>query len=195
MSTTTLEICNSALIKLGADLINDLTDNTKEARLCNHQYPRIVRAILRSAPWSFAVKRASLTPIVTTLEFGSENVFQLPADCVKVWKLYEDTTSKYKIEGRYLLSDDIDTAEIFYISKGVSPSDYDDCFSEAVSCALAADLAYPLTQSDALKQGLLQQAEFYINQARSYNSQEGTPDNFTFDGFLNARLGGGAYEV
>lgn len=187
-----LDICNSALIKLGADLISDLTDNSKEARLCNHQYPRVLKAILRSAPWSFAIKRASLTPIVASLEFGSENVFQLPVDCVKVWKLYDDRTSKYRIEGRRLLSDDLTTAEIFYVSKGATPADYDDCFVEAVACALAADLAYPMTQSQALSQGLLQQADFYINQARSYNSQEGTPEDFVFDTFLNARMGGNA---
>lgn len=185
-----VDICNSAMIKVGAALITAFTDNTKEARLCNHQYPRVRDAILRSAPWSFATKRVALTAAVVTLEFGDETVFQLPADCVKVWKL-DDPTAKFKVEGRRLLTSDItDTLNLWYISNAATPADYDAAFQEAVACALAADLAYPLTQSDSLKQGLLQQTEFYINQARSYNSQEGTPDNFTFDTFLNSRVAG-----
>ena len=187
-----LDICNSALIKIGADLISDLTANTKEARLCNHQYPRVVKAILRSSPWAFAIKRVSLTPVVIDQEFGDENCFQLPADCVRVWKL-DDRHAKFKIEGRYLKTSDVGTANIYYVSKAVTPAEYDDSFSEAVACALAADLAYPMTQSDALKQGLLSQAEFYINQARSFNSQEQTPENFEFDSFINARIGGHAF--
>lgn len=184
-----LDICNSALIKLGCDLITSLADNTKQARLCNHQYSRVRDAVLRSAPWNFAVTRVTLSPTVVTLAFGDETVFTLPADCVKVWKT-SDPQDRYRIEGRYLLSEDFDEAEIYYISNTVAPGNYDAAFQEAVACTLAADLCYPLVQSQGLAQGLLQQAEFYINQARSYSSQEGTPDDFTFDTFLDSRTSG-----
>lgn len=183
-----VDICNSALIKLGAEPISALSDNTKQARLCNLRYDMILKAVLRSAPWGFAVKRASLTPIIETLEFGDETVFQLPADCVKVWKL-NDGLSKYKIEGTKLLSDDIDVAEIYYVSSAISPTTFDFVFMEAVACSLAADLAYALTQSQSLVQGLMGMSEWWMGQARSYNSQEQTPDSFKFDTFLNSRLG------
>jgi hypothetical protein len=186
MSAVLVDIANSALIRLGCNLISDLSENTKEARLCNHQLPRTINSILRSAPWAFAVRRATLTTVVATLEFGDENVFQLPADCLRVWKT-SDYTDTYKIEGRYLLSEDFDTAEIHYVTSAATPADYDFTFQEAVSCALAAALAYSLTQSAALKDGLLAESEFYINQARSYNSQEQTPDSYKFDTFLDAR--------
>lgn len=184
-----VDICNSALVKLGAEPINALSDNTKQARLCNSRYPFILKAVLRTAPWGFAVKRASLTPAVVTLEFGDEAAFQLPADCVKVWKL-NDGRVKYKIEGRHLLSDEIDEAEIFYVSSAISPTEMDFVFMEAVACTLAADLAYSLTQSQSLMQGLLSMAEWWMTQARSYNSQEQTPDSFKFDSFLDSRLTG-----
>lgn len=188
------DICNSALIKLGAEPINALSDNTKQARLCSIRYRPIRDAILRSAPWGFAIKRASLTPVVVTLEFGDELVFQLPADCVRVWKL-NDGRDSYKIEGRKLLSEDIDTCEIFYVSSDIDVNDYDAVFVEAVACALAADISYSMTQSQALMQGLTNMAEWWIGQARSYNSQEQTPESFKFDAFLNARIGGGADEI
>lgn len=188
-----VDICNSALIRLGADLITDLTDNTKEARLCNHQYSRSLKAVLRSAPWGFALKRASLTEAVVTLAFGDEVAFELPADCVLVVKLgpSHHKEDKYKIEGRYLLSEDIeDACEIHYVSSSATPADYDYAFMEAVSCVLASAIAYSLTQSATLKADLQNEAQFFINQARSFNSQEGTPENFNFDGFLDARTTG-----
>lgn len=188
-----VDICNSALIRLGADLISDLAGNTKEARLCNHQYSRCLKAVLRSAPWSFAIKRAVITQAVVTLEFGDHAAFQLPVDCVKVIKLSENysTSDRFKIEGRYLLSEDIATAcEIYYVSSAALPATYDHAFMEAVSCTLASAIAYSLTQSAALKADLMAEAQFYINQARSFNSQEVTPENFVFDDFLNARMTG-----
>jgi hypothetical protein len=188
MSTIAVDICNSALIKLGAEPISDLTDNTKEAKLCRYQYEKVRNAVLRSAPWSFAVTRALLTPTVVTLEFGDENVFQLPADCVRVCKV-NDGDATYKIEGRYLLTDD-DEVEMYYVSKDATPSSYDAAFCEAVAATLAADIAYALTQSQAMMNGLLQLADFYINQARSMNSQEQTPESFKFDTFIDARTAG-----
>lgn len=181
-----VDICNSALVKLGAGLINDLSDNSKEARLCASQYPKVRDAVLRSAPWSFAIRRATLTQVVgANLEFGEEKVFALPADCVRVWKL--SGGYRYKIEGRRLLADGITSADIQYVSKNVPVAHYDAEFQEAVACMLAADLAYSLTQSSSLKQELQGTAKFWIDQARSTNSQEQTPENFDFNDWINIR--------
>lgn len=184
-----VDICNSALIKLGVEPINALTDNTKQARLCNLRYAPILKAALRTAPWSFAIKRAVLTPTVATLEFGDETVFTQPADCVRVCKVNEGT-ERYKIEGRTILSDEIDEVELTYVSDAISPTVFDHVFMEAAACMLAADLCYSLTQSQAMVQGLLSMGEWWISQARSYNSQEKTAESFKFDSFLNARQGG-----
>jgi hypothetical protein len=190
-----IDICNSALIKLGAEPINSLDDDLKEARLCRIQYPKIRDSVLRSAPWNFAVKRALLTPVVETLEFGEadDNIFLLPNNCVRVWKLNDgDPQQKYKIEGNKIICA-LPELQLFYVANDVPVSYYDANFKEAVACMLAADLCYSLTQSAALKQGLEGSGEFWINQARSHNSQESTPDDFMFDDFLMARQGGRAF--
>jgi hypothetical protein len=185
-----VDICNGALIKLGVEPINALSDNTKQARLCNLRYQPVLQAALRTAPWSFAIKRAALTPTVVTLEFGDETVFTLPIDCVRVCKIDECGTATYKIEGRTILSNDVDEVELTYVSSAISPTSFDFVFIQAAECMLAADLCYSLTQSQAMVQGLLQMAEWWISQARSYNSQEKTAESYKFDTFLNARQGG-----
>lgn len=188
-----VDICTSAMIKLGAEPINDLNDDTKEARLCRIQYPKIRDAILRSAPWSFALKRVQLSPVAETLVFGDGNKFQLPQDCVKFFKLYAGddyvSTEKYRIEGDFLICS-LETVQGWYVSNEIEVEKYDPNFREAVANALAADLCYAITQSNNLGQTLMANAKFFIDEARSYNSQEVTPESFTFDEFLNARRAG-----
>lgn len=188
-------ICTSAMIKLGAEPITNLSDDTKEARLCRIQYPTIRDAILRSAPWSFAIKRVELSPVADPLLFGDGNKFQLPQDCVKFFKLYAGegyvSTDTYKIEGDFLISS-LETIQGWYITNDVEPEKFDPNFKEALANALAADLCYAITQSNNLQQMLMGQAKFFIDEARSYNSQEVTPEDFVFDEFLNSRRGGRA---
>ena len=195
MSAVEVDICNSTLIKLGAMPIADLNEDSKEAKLCRLQYPKIRDSVLRSAPWSFAVKRASLDPIVYTDVFSEadENVFSLPVDCVRVWKINDGfPQDRYRIEGN-LLKTSLPKVNIFFVSNATPVAHYDANFKEAVACMLAADLAYALTQSVSIKQGLEQTAEYWISQARSHNSQEVTPEDFLFDDFLDSRRGGYAF--
>lgn len=190
-----VDICSSAMIKLGAEPIQSLTEDTKEARLCRLQYPKIRDAILRSAPWSFALKRVVLSPVSGSLEFGEQNRFQLPQDCVKFVKMYDESdypsTIQYSIEGDFLICNE-ETVRGWYVTNTVEPEKYDPNFREAVSHALAADLCYAIIQSNNMQQVLRDGAKFYLDEARSYNSQEITPENFVFDEFVNARRGGRA---
>ena len=45
-----VQICNSALNQLGAASITSLTDNSKNARLCNERYATVRDAVFRSHP-------------------------------------------------------------------------------------------------------------------------------------------------
>jgi len=185
--TVAVDIANSALIKLGQSPIQSLTEDVKQAKLCNLQYQKIVNRMLRAHPWTFAVQRAALTPIVSPLEFGDENVFSIPADCLRVLGI--SSGSCYTIEQNYLLTSDANI-ELRYISEQVPEEYFDTNFQEAASSALAADLCYALTNSTSLKQLLIDEAEFWVSQARSFSAQEISPENYThsFPSATNARV-------
>lgn len=180
-----IDICNSALIKLGQERINSLTDNNKRAKLCLEQYPKVLRRVLRSHPWNFAIKRASLEETADSPAWGEEAVYPLPNDCVRVFEVAEKYY-KYKIEGNAIVSKD-GTPNIKYISDDIDENLYDSSFAEAVASWLAADLCYALTQSATLKQGLLQEGEFWVAQARSVGAQEQTVDGLGFDEWDDSR--------
>ena len=63
--------------------------------------------------------------------------------------------------------------KIKYIKQIVDTTLYDRNFREALSLNLAADLAYPLTQSITLAQLLTQKFEKHLAVTRSYDAQEG----------------------
>jgi len=181
------DICNSALIKLGAERINALTDDNKRARLCQEQYPKIIKRMLRAHPWNFAVKRATLTPVDAGLAHGSENAFQIPLDSLRILKINKGYT--YTIERNYILCD-LDTVNLWYITENTAEAYFDECFQEAAACALAADLCYAITQSNTMKQSLLDECQNWVAQARSFNSMEQTPESMEFDTWDDSRIMG-----
>lgn len=180
-----LDICNSALVKLGQDRVNSLNDDNKRARLCKEQYDKIIERILRAHPWNFALKRITIGPSTETLSWGEGNVFPIPLDCLRVVKICSDY--KYKIEGPNIICP-IEEIKLLYITQTTPEAYFDSNFKEAAACALAHDLCYALTQSTSLKQTLFQESEYWVSQARSFNSQEQSVDDLEFSTWTDARL-------
>ena len=85
---TDTSICNSALIKLGAERISTLDDDSKEARLCKEQYPKIREKLLRSHKWNFAIGRQQLAKSTDyTPPFKFESAFPYPTQVQRILKL------------------------------------------------------------------------------------------------------------
>lgn len=58
---TDIEVCNKALLLVGAQTISTLADATDRARLMNVLYPQARKAVLRAHPWNCAVREVRLT--------------------------------------------------------------------------------------------------------------------------------------
>jgi hypothetical protein len=181
-----VEICNNALIKLGASRIVALTEDSKNARLCNQIYDQTRDAVLRDHFWNFAMKRVELAELTSTPSFQFDVEYQLPADCLRVLRM-EDTDMTFKVEGRKLLTNE-STAKILYISRVSDPNEFDALFIEAFSARLAWELCYAITENNTLLQ--LTQAAYRdkISEARTADAQEGTPDNLEATLWTESRL-------
>ena len=73
MAATFVEICNSALTLIGANPIAALSDNTKEAKLCNQHYVGARQAVLRTFMFQFASTRKTLYPTFVTITLMADN--------------------------------------------------------------------------------------------------------------------------
>lgn len=172
MATSPVEICNSALARLGTDRITSLDDDSARARAMNEQYDNTRKSLLRGHPWNFAKKRIQLAQLVDSPLFGWDNYYQLPSDCLRVLEI-DDDKAEWEIEGRYLATDN-DTIEIKYISDIEDTTLFDPHFEEAFAAELAFNLSYYFNQSVSARESLKTEAKEKLATARSFNAQEGS---------------------
>lgn len=186
-----VEICNGALIRLGASTITLLTDNTVGAKAVNAVYDRKRRELLRQHPWNFAIVRGSLAADATAPIFGKNNSFTLPADFLRL--LPPDPCFNYndldwQIEGRAILSDDAGPINVRYISDVTDPNKMDALFRETLSLDIANEICEKLTQSNTKKQDISNDRLAMIREAKRTNAIENRPAVAPQDTWITKRL-------
>lgn len=181
-----VSICNSALIKIGASRIASLSEQSKEGKICFEQYPLLRDEVMASHPWNFAIKREALALLPSTPAFGFGFEFQLPNDCLRVIAL--DTKHiDYQVEGDRLLCDE-QNMSIRYIAKIEDTTKFSPMFIATLAHRLAADLAYPLVQSNTVAREMRLTYERMLSEAKTVDAQEGTPPVLIDDTWLNSRF-------
>ena len=186
MATSEVEICNSAIVKLGGQRIVSLTDNNPIARLMNEQYPKHRDELLYSHPWKFAMTsyapaEIAKPPGVNTPDFR----YGLPADCLRVVGT-DSKTDRWYVQDGSLYCDRAQPL-IYYIAKITDVSKFTPGFSEVLALKIAADCAYSIVQSVSLKTQLAQEYENKLRQVRSFSAQEGSTPRVYADDWLHSR--------
>ena len=162
-----VDICNEAIDLLGASTITALSENSKEARLCNRRYDTVRDQVLRAHPWNAAIARATLAQNATAPEFGFTYQYTLPTNpyCLRVLSFWNenvdseisayDSQVMYKIEGRKILSNE-GTCKITYVSRVTDPEQFDSLLSSTIAHKLASEIAYAITGSNSIAQQMFQ---------------------------------------
>lgn len=190
---TGVSICSNALLMLGAQTINDFADqlNLDRAKLCANLYPTVRDDMLRSHPWNCAIKRAVLAPDAVAPAFGYTHSFELPADFMRVLEVGTNGSQiDYLVEGRTIQADTT-VLELRYVFRNEVENTWDSHLVKLVTLAMAAALAYPVTQSSALQQSFEQKLEMTLKRARAVDGQEDPPQTLGDERLLRARFGGG----
>jgi hypothetical protein len=194
-----VDICNESLDLLGAATIIALTDNSKEARLCNRNFDLVRDAVLRAHPWNIAVTRKELAQDASAPAFGFTYQYTLPTDpyCLRVLSFWDsnvdnelaayDSNVMYKIEGRKILSNE-GTCNIIYIGRVTDTEQYDSLLSSTIAHRLAAKLAYNITGSGTIAQTMQALYEERLREAKSIDAMEGYPEQPLADTYTNIRF-------
>jgi len=189
-----VDICNGALNQLGASTIISLTEDSKNARLCNARYTQVRDSVFRSHPWNCLQKRVQLAADTDAPAWGFTKQYTLPADCLRILTIL-DYDADYKIEGRKILTDN-STMKILYIGRIEDPNQYDELLRETLSAALAADIAYAVTSSNPtvsnmynLFQDKLKEARFVdATEGQNQNPEKGMADVIDTSTWINSRF-------
>ena len=188
-----VNICNSSLNLLGASTISALTDDTKNARLCNQRYEPVRNRVFRSHAWNCLHKRVQLAQNSTAPVVEYDYAYALPSDCLRVLKIHNGTTDSiasnidYKLEGRNIVTDE-GTVFIIYIALDTDPNNYDTYLQESISHQLAADLAYAVTNYATLADKYMVRADERLREARFIDATENSLGTIESSEFTDARL-------
>jgi hypothetical protein len=187
LALSAVSISNMALVKLGQEPITSLSQDTKNARLCNAVFEVCRNEVLESHPWYFATKTVELASVSGVEDTLNEwtYVYQLPADFLKLIR-GEDWNTEFEIRDQYLLADD-EPLLIKYIFENTNPGQWSYSFAQCLSWRVAAEISYAVTKSNTVAQTMMAGFEMSLKQARYNDAHKKSPENMVIDDFLSAR--------
>lgn len=172
--------------------ITSLTEDTEAARKCALIIDDVIDEVLRAYNWNCATARADLSRSSTVPAFGYAYKYALPAGpdpayCLRVIGIEdEDEFSDYRVEGRYLLTDET-SCSILYIKRIEDVNELDTLCKSAVAARLAAEIAFAMTNSNTLQEAMWQLYAGKLQEAQEIDAQEGTAGKFQSESWIDER--------
>jgi len=187
MATTTTDVANIALLKLGEELIADLDSDTGRSGLAVAEvFVDTRNEVFRTLPWACLVKRANLVVSETTNYSEFDLIYTLPADCLRALEISVDSASQniiYRIEGPDLVTDEVD-ANLRYVAAVETPATWDATLLEAIAIKIATKIAYRITGNPNIAAAFLQEYIMTLAIAAKVAMTEGYEDSTPFITFL-----------
>jgi hypothetical protein len=183
----TLDICNSALIKVGAKPLRSLEDDTPERDAVVARYAHVRDMLLRGHIWKFSKDVAPLAS--TTADYIPTpwtTCFLIPSNCLRIISV---NTRDYEIMGRRIFCA-VDPLVLRYIKvpeTTLGGFNYPADFGEAFACYLASEVSMKLTQDPGLRGSFLQQYSDLVRSARFNGAVEGPYLQVTANEWLVSR--------
>ena len=196
---TEVSICSNALRLVGEKPITALTDNTEAGRLSNAWYANVRDTCLQQHAWNFALARVELAALADAPAYQFDKQYQVPPDCLRVlalasqkdssWTYPEDyhRDTVWRVEGGKILTYET-TVYIKYIQRVTDPVLFPPLFVQAVQCGLAGAFAQAVTGKQQLFQNMQGLYNYYMQQAKTFDGMEGTPEYLVADELIEVRL-------
>lgn len=217
---TKTSICNKALMLLGEEPINSLSDNSsKAARICNEQYNLTLRAALEDGQWPFTT-REEVVQRITAPDYSEQQkyIYAIPNDCALIVSLTPRFSRKQMRKGidwdiRYIPSlkrdaiicnlESITDPEVEketeqqeqiimeYVSDNGEEASYRGMFIKYLVAQLAADICMPITHDQQRFAAMLQYAMQMRQQAlQNALNEDGKDKMHWVDPITSSRSGG-----
>lgn len=176
--TTSTQICNMALSRLGAETISNLDDDESiNAGWCKFIYPRARNWLLRKHEWVFAIRRETLALP------GGDNLtpytykYQKPANMLRFLELLDYTYAKplvaapnsWIIEDQYIYAN-LENAVARYIWEVTNTQRFDETFVQVLALLIAHRLTMWITVNDRIRTEVYQQFRFEMREAIGLDS-------------------------
>ena len=189
-----VDICNKALLSLGAAQIISLDDEQTEAVLCKQLYADLRDAVLQAHDWSFAVERVNLPKSGSDPTFRYANNYPLPARVLHVLEVNkidrDDPVKDWQVENDAIVTDD-NNCSAKLLRQVTDTSKFSPLFIQALQARLASDMAIPLTSNGKLEEAKWNLYISKLRQATNRDGQQGKSRRIRSRWLENARLSSG----
>lgn len=183
--TSVIQICNLALLRLGADTITSLDDGTVATNLLTIYYDQCREELLREHFWNFAVSRVSLASSGAPA-FGFSYQYQLPSDFLRVKEIHKQCFS-FSIEGQTIVTNQAAPLNLIYVRDESDPTKYDALFVRALVLSIAIKCGTRIKGDGFNPQALENELDRALFTAKMVDAQDGTAPRIKANTFLNSR--------
>lgn len=174
MTSSPIDISNSALLKVGASRINSFDDNRTEAVVVTEFYERSVKWLLAQYYWGFASRSVDLAQMPHKPQHEYEYAFALPSDFIRIQRTFPN--SNYKIVGKELHTNQ-PTIAVKHTFRA-KEEDFPIHFEETFMYYLASQIAIPLTENVNKSDLNYNHYLDHLKRAKSLDSQQHPQDGF-----------------
>lgn len=193
-----LELYNGALDLIGEEPLATLSDESKARRALDRQWDRVVRSLLESAQWKFAMVTVELTHDEDfEPQFGFQFVFSKPADWLRTYTVSSVPSlipplSRF-VEESGLIYADVDPLYLKYVSSSIEAGwdlgRWTALFEDAVIATLAEKACPSITESETKLDRVTGQAAVARRLARSHDAFREGPKEWPDGKWVSSRRG------
>ncbi len=189
MANSKFDICNKALVLVGANTISSFSQNITESIVANQLYETTLEDLLTKCRWRFASKQQQLSKNSTNPDARYESSYALPSDAIIIHTVtVGDQVIVYDRYGQNIFTDTTSSDTViadytFQPSEGVFPP----YFIKTLVFELASLFAGAIARNDQLAVLYAQQARSQLQSAKSIDSQAQTTRRVDVDRFRNVR--------
>ena len=188
-ASTPLDICSRALILIGAEPISSFDDGTTEATVAVNMYEDVVQSALVNTRWRFAVNQAIGNRLSDEPTGRYNSAYQIPSDSLMINAVtVNDRNIDYKIYGNFIFNDASvnDVVVIDYNFRQLEAK-FPAYFVQAVVYELAGHFALALARNDSMSNNMFEKARFFMQKARTLDSQQQTTLRLSTNRFVTSR--------
>ena len=189
MADSKFDICNKALVLVGANTISSFTQNTTESNVAGQLYESTLENLLTRCRWRFASKQLQLSKNTTNPDARYASSYALPSDALIIHTVtVSDDVIKFDRYGQNLFTDttssDIVIADYTFQP---SESDFPPYFKQTLVFELASLFAGAIARNDQLSELYHKRSIAQLAIAKATDGQAQTTRRLNVDRFRNVR--------
>ena len=188
-ATTAIDVCNRALVLIGASPMTSFEDGTNEALVAVNLYEDTCRSALVNTRWRFASNQKVLGRLSDAPTGRFEAGYALPSDSLYVHTLTVNKSPiKFDIYGAVAFCDATVNDEVIAdYSFRQTEVNFPSYFTQALVYELAGQFALGIARDEGLSTMMFNNARFFMQKARTMDSQQQTTRKLNTSRFITER--------